>query len=97
MATAESALEGVLDLISRIDACGWGLTLDRNRHGQWRVSRMVDTEHHELVSDSDLATVCQLALREVDRLSADGPLPSPGGSAMTIPRLRPPVATADER
>jgi hypothetical protein len=78
MATAEAALEHVRDLIERSGELGWGVAFDHNRHGQWRVSRVIDGTNDELVSDSDLATACKLALDEVERFApTDDELPSP--------------------
>jgi hypothetical protein len=81
MAKAEAAMEHVRDLIERTEALGWGVAFDHNRHGQWRISRVNNARNDEMVADSDLATACKLALEEVERLSPDDDLPSPGDFA----------------
>ncbi len=66
---ADETFELAGELIAAMRDHGWGLTFDENRHGQWRISRIVGGETLELVSDSDGDIACRLALAELERLA----------------------------
>lgn len=72
MATVGNDLESVRELLEQGQNQGWGVAFDLNRHGQWRVSRVVSDQNAELVSDSDFDMACRLALNEMERLANAG-------------------------
>ena len=81
MSTAERRFDQASELITRTQAEGWGVAFDHNRHGQWRISRVVNYQNYPLVADSDFETACQLALDEVERLLNPPAFQAPPGYA----------------
>lgn len=93
MSTAERQHDLVGELIDRTETEGWGVAFDHNRHGQWRISRIVNEQNLQLVADSDFDTACRLALAEVERL-AGRPAPDAAGECTEVPGIgsEPPLA-----
>ena len=86
---AGSTLGQAGQLIAKAREVGWGITFDENRHGQWRISRVVEGETHELIADSDGDVACRLAMAEIDVLidgsAGHGAERGAAGTTLTVP------------